>query len=242
MTAFIADDEPLARELLREYLVAHPEVDIVGEAGTGDETLAGLRELTPDLVFLDVQMPGLDGFDVLDILNGAGGDAPAVVFTTAYDQFAVRAFEAGAVDYLLKPFDRGRLAKALARVEDRLAEERAPAEALRTEPLRRLFVRAGERIFPVDMADVRWIEADADATLLHTTDESVWATNVTLRELAERLDPAQFARIHRSTIVSLAHLAHLTSDGEGGYVARLTDGSEVRVSRTYAARIRKLIR
>lgn len=243
----LVDDEPGARELLREFLGAHDAV-VVAEAGTGAQALDLAARHAPDLVFLDVQMPGLSGLDVAARLPAP---APHVVFATAFDAYALRAFEAGAVDYLLKPFEQARLDQAFARAAAQIALRRrgqAPApsdqigaavQAARGESLARLFVRVGERILPVTLADVVHAEAQGDATALHTS-ERTYVCGLGLGELEGRL-PDGFARVHRSHIVALGAIEGLTSDGSGGYVATLTGGRSVRISRTYAPAIRERI-
>ncbi len=257
--AVIVDDEPLARGLVREYLEDVPEVEVVAESGNGPEAVETLRRERPDLVFLDVQMPGLDGFEVLEKLAAPDDGAapldpmPAVVFATAFDQYALRAFEAAAADYLLKPYSAERFRQAIGRALDRLRAR--PAEnpdldriaqlleaARRPAPAfaERLFVRVGARIVPVRVEDVVWAEAAGDYTTLHTAAEAFTAGE-TLGALAERLNPARFARVHRSAVIAVGALRHLESDGSGGYVATLAGGATVRVSRTYAQAVRDLI-
>ncbi|MEM8599151.1 MAG: LytTR family DNA-binding domain-containing protein [Bacteroidota bacterium] len=264
----IADDEPPARALVREYLAALAgdlagRLVLVGEAANGDEAVALARSLRPDLLLLDVQMPGRTGFDVLAALADEADVLPAVVFSTAYDRYALDAFEVSAVDYLLKPYSIERfgaaLEKAVAAVEarrreavsseppssdlERLAQllqqtQREPAA--RDTWADRLFVRVGTRIVPVRTADVLWIEAAGDYATLHTATDA-YTAGESLGALADRLDPARFIRVHRSTVIAADALQHLQSDGSGGYRAALTDGTTVRVSRTYAAAVRDRI-
>jgi two-component system LytT family response regulator len=250
MRVVIVDDEPPARALVAEYLAEDfPEVEVVAACGTGREAVAALNDEAPDLVFLDVQMPGLSGLDVLDRLDAL----PDVIFVTAYDEHAVRAFDAGAVDYLLKPFTRARFRKAVERAQARQRRAEAPAQHLAPllhdrdrpgraddAPLRRLYVRTGSRIVPVDADDVLYVEAAGDYAKLHTA-ETTHLCNLGIGALDERLDPERFLRVHRSYLVALPAVEHLVSDGSGGYVATLTGGARVRVSRTYADRIRDLI-
>ncbi|MEM1041973.1 MAG: LytTR family DNA-binding domain-containing protein [Bacteroidota bacterium] len=247
----IADDEPPARALVREYLAGVPEVEIVAEATSGTEAVEVLRRERPDLVFLDVQMPGATGFEVLEQLAAAGDPLPAVVFSTAYDQYALGAFEVSAVDYLLKPYSAERLRAALDRALDRLRAA-APSDdleriaqllthdAARSPFADRLFLRVGTRIVPVRTADLEWVEAAGDYTTLHAAGET-YTAGLTLSALAEQLDPARFVRVHRSTVIAVDALRHLESDGSGGYVATLDGGARVRVSRSYAGAIRDRI-
>ncbi len=248
MRVILVDDEPPARALLREYLGEAGGAEVVAECGTGREAVELINSEAPDLVFLDVQMPGLDGFDVIERLE----HLPQIVFSTAHDDFALRAFEAGAADYLLKPYSRARFRKALGRARTRLRQDEAPADALLgvlqaarggSHP-ERLFVRAGRRIVPVETAAIRWVEAEGDYAKLHTA-EGTHLHNANLGALAERLDPERFLRVHRSAIIALPALDHLTSDGQGGYVATIDVGErgrkKVRVSRTYAPAVRRLL-
>lgn len=244
MRAILVDDEPPARELLREYLAEFPQITVVAECGSGRAAVETVRRLEPDLLFLDVQMPGLDGLQVLEQLERL----PQVVFSTAYDSFAVKAFEAGAVDYLLKPYSRERFRKAVERVLERRTPEGADADRLLAllararspAHLERLLVRVGERIVPIDTGEIVWIEASGDYTRLHTRGKG-YLCSLGIGALEERLDPARFLRVHRSAIVALSAIEHVASDGAGGFEATMCDRSRVRVSRSYAPRIRDLI-
>jgi len=244
MRALIVDDEPPARALLREYLADHDRIEISGECGTGREAVKAINEEAPDLVFLDVQMPGLDGFDVLERIEML----PEIIFCTAYDEYALEAFDAGAVDYLLKPYSRARFQKAVKRAVDRhdrnddahvdrLAALLQEARTSDDTPPERLYVRHGERILPVDPTDIQWIEAAGDYAKLHTADKT-YLSSTGLGDLADRLDSKRFARVHRSHIIAFPAVDHLRSDGSGGYHAILNDGTKVRVSRSYAPDIR----
>ncbi|MEM1115886.1 MAG: LytTR family DNA-binding domain-containing protein [Bacteroidota bacterium] len=245
--AAIVDDEAPARRMVREALAAlDAPVKVVAECANGPEAVAAVADAeaagTPvDLVFLDVQMPGLTGFEVLAEIESRGLAVPAVVFSTAFDQHAVRAFEVAAVDYLLKPFTRERFAEA---VERALAAGPAPAtEAARAatpDHPERLLVEDGGVFVPVRVADVLWVEAAGDYATLHTRGRTYLASQG-IGALAERLDPARFARVHRSTVVALDALQALERDNSGGFVARLVDGAVVRVSRTYADTIRRMM-
>lgn len=250
MRAIIVDDEPPARNLLREYLNEdYPAIEVVAECGTGRSAVEAINEQAPDLVFLDVQMPGLDGFDVLERLDVL----PHLIFSTAYDEFALRAFDAGAVDYLLKPYTRARFQKAVDRVIERHAQRATPGgdyadrlaqllQAARSpdDVPTHLYVQHGAKIVPVRTDDILYIEAAGDYAKLHTS-ESTYLSNRGIGALEERLDADRFLRVHRSTIVALSALDHLVSDGSGGYKARLHDGTPIRVSRSYAPRIRDLL-
>ncbi|WP_420455491.1 LytR/AlgR family response regulator transcription factor [Rubrivirga sp.] len=243
--ALIVDDEAPARRMVRDALEAlGAEVEVVGECANGIEAVAAIARSDDagrpvDLLFLDVQMPGLSGFEVLDAVAGRGLAVPAVVFSTAFDRHAVRAFEVAAVDYLLKPFTQARFAEAVGRA---LAPERVVEVVRQASPrwAERLLVEDGGVFVPVATADVLWAEAAGDYTKLHTRTRTYLASQG-IGALAERLDPARFARVHRSTVVALDALRALERDASGGFVARLADGAVVRVSRTYADTIRDMM-
>lgn len=249
----IADDEPLARERLRELLAERAEVEVVGEARDGEEALRVVQETAPDLLFLDVQMPGLDGFEVLAEL---GPRPPAVVFVTAFDHYAVRAFEVDAVDYLVKPFNRARfeaaLSRALAGRAPTAEELRALLERLRPELVRpergyqtRFVVRSADEIQFVRAADVTWLEASGNYVRLHGVRLHGAAgphlLRATLRELEARLDPEHFVRVHRSAIVAIDAIAKLEPHFHGELVLSLRDGTRLTSSRSYSARLRELL-
>jgi len=250
MQAIIVDDEPPARNLLREYVEdEYTDIEIIAACGTGRAAVDAINEHVPDLVFLDVQMPGLDGFDVLERIDVL----PHLIFSTAYDEYALQAFDAGAVDYLLKPYTRARFRKAVDRVRDRFAEQATPgddyAEQLTTllraarrggERPDRLYVQHGSKIIPVPTEDILHIEAAGDYSKLHTADDT-YLSNQGIGALEERLVGDRFMRVHRSSIIALPAVDHLVSDGSGGYVAVLTGPRRVRVSRTYAPHVRGLI-
>jgi len=242
--ALIIDDEPLARQVVREFAAAHPALEIIGECENGRKAVTAINRLKPDLIFLDVQMPGLSGFEVLEQLD----HVPAVVFTTAYDQFAIRAFDVHAVDYLLKPYDRERFILAVERALQRLQKEVVEVDRLASllnsvkgEPFpERLLVKAGNRLLPVKVSDIEWIEAADDYSELHVTG-AVHLCSLGLGELEKRLDAKKFARVHRSAIVNLSRIRNLEKDGEGGMIATLSNGAQIKISRSYAAALRKLI-
>jgi len=221
----VVDDEPLARSNLAVLLRLDLEIEIVGECGSGAEALAEIRRAKPDLVFLDVQMPECDGFDVLELL---GKDLPpAVVFVTAYDQYALRAFEAGALDYLLKPFDNTRFARALGRAKERIAHGR---NSLRT--VERLAVKSAGRICFLKLSDIDWIEA-ADYYACLQVGTKTHLLRRSLSELERELDRTVFCRIHRSTIVNLDRVRGLLLSEDGEYQVLLENGARLRLSRRY---------
>jgi len=222
----IVDDEPLARADIGRFLDPHPSIAIIGECGSGSEALAAIRTLRPDLVFLDVQMPECDGFEVLERLGSVL--APVIVFVTAYDHYALRAFEAGALDYLLKPFDATRFDRALARALDRVAAVRAalvPANA-------QIAIRGIGEVAFVRVADIDWIEAADYYACLHVG-ATTHILRRTLADLESELLPFGFARAHRSTIVNLARVARVALGADGEHEIELRDGTRIKLSRTY---------
>jgi two-component system LytT family response regulator len=231
--AFIVDDEPLARSNVAVLLRRDPEIELVGEYGSGMEALAGMRSTKPDLAILDVQMPECDGFDVLEMLGNE--QPPAIIFVTAYDQYALRAFEAGALDYLLKPFDNARFELALARAKQRIARDPGQPRKLESVAVK----NAGQVTF-VRVADIDWIEAADYYACLH-----VGAKNHLLRrslsELEQDLDPNIFCRVHRSSIVNLERVRGLKLGEDGEYEVLLESGVRVRLSRRYRKQLQERI-
>lgn len=240
-TALIADDEPAARAGLRRMLGAFDWVDVIGEAAHGPATLEAVERLHPVLLFLDIQMPGLLGTEVLARLT----HRPFVVFTTAYAQHAVTAFELGAVDYLLKPFGATRLAATMERVRTALGEPSASApvdrlgEVLAKGPLQRLFVRSGTAIVPVPVSSVLHFEADGDYVVAHT-ERGRHVLALSLSRLEGRLDATRFVRIHRTHLVNLDHVLAFRRHGKGGMTAELRGGAQLAVSRLRAQELRRL--
>jgi two-component system LytT family response regulator len=245
----IVDDEPLAREGVRLHLAPHEEIEIIGECGSGEEAVRRIEADEPDLVFLDVQMPGLDGFGVLEAIGEAA--LPAVVFVTAYDQFALRAFEAHALDYLLKPFEAERFDKALERVRAQLRarsthtmEERLRALVAslsgRARFLERMVARTGGRILILRVTDVDWIEAAANYVRVHIGAKH-YLVRETMTHLEDRLDPDKFLRIHRSIIVRKDRIKELEPLFQGDYSIILVDGTRLTSSRGYRERIQSFL-
>jgi two-component system LytT family response regulator len=245
ITTILVDDEPLARKLLKEYLQDFPDIKIIAECKNGRQAIKAINENKPDLIFLDIRMPGMDGFEVLENLK----HIPRIIFSTAYGDYALKAFEANAVDYLLKPYDRKRFARAVQKTVERSIKSNDEIEQIvrvlqqskefEGHPTR-IFVRVGRKIISVHVSDIMWIEADGDYARLHTNN-GVHLCNLSLNVLEDRLDPSRFLRVHRSHIIASNLIEHLTSDGEGGFIAMLKDKSKVKVSRTYAAKIRDVI-
>ena len=243
--AVIVDDEPLARTRLKRLLAAHPAIEIAGEAGDGEAACRLIEEVSPDLVFLDVQMPGLSGFDVLARLE----TRPRVIFITAHDEFAVRAFEEQAVDYLLKPVEPARLERALARVtatdaagarveEERLARLIVAVERQSAGP-RRIAVRRGPKVILVEPASILFCRAEDKYTVLYTA-EGEHILDRTIEDLEQSLDPSTFLRIHRSVLVNLAFVRDLTAVEGGRFVVSLKDqpGTTLYASRAGARLLR----
>ena len=244
MRVLIVDDEPLACERLRTLLAGERDVTIVAECHDGRAAVAAIRDLAPDLVFLDVQMPEMDGFAVLEALR----EPPVVIFVTAFDQFAIRAFEVCALDYLLKPFDRERFEKALGRgraeyerrsVSDLGARMQSLLAELRVRKgyLDRIVVRAGGRVLFLRVDELDWIEAAGNYVRLHSGAEE-YLYRETLSRMEAALDPARFARIHRSSIVNLERIKELHPLFRGDYTVVLRDGRELTLSKAYRERMK----
>jgi two-component system LytT family response regulator len=223
--AFIVEDEPLAFARLRRLLKQHDEIEIVGSAADGDEALERIPAADPDLLFLDIQLPGLGGFDVLKEIGGQA--RPFVIFTTAYDQYAVKAFEVHALDYLLKPFDEERLKAAL---------DRALPLIRGAKPSSRFIVKSGGRILFLCAEDVTWIAAADNYVYLHVNGAS-HLVRTTLRALAQTLDRKRFVRVHRSAIVNVDAIARIEPLAHGDASLVLRDGTRLTASRTYRNRL-----
>jgi len=239
LTAVIVDDEELARAYLRELLEAHPGVRIAAECANGFEAVKAVAETRPDLLFLDVQMPKLDGFEVLELLDA--DRAPAVIFVTAYDQYAMRAFDAHAVDYLLKPYDAARLARAIDRAKERVGPRRLPREVAALarpagERPHRIVVKDGARVHVIPVAKLDYVEAQDDYAALHSEGKS-YLKQQPIGEIEALLDPAAFVRIHRSALVNLERVARIEPYAKDSRVAILRDGTRLPVSRTGYTRL-----
>ena len=237
----VADDEPLVRRGLRTFIAAETGLSLVGEARNGPEAVEVIRAQRPDLVFLDVQMPELDGFGVLESLEGE--PLPVVVFVTAYDEYAIRAFDVHAVDYLLKPFDEERFRVALGRVRSRLGERRTESLDQRLEAVLaelrarekyadRLLVKSDGRVTVVQVEDVDWIEAADNYARVYTS-RGRYLVRESIRTLERKLNPRQFARVHRSAIVNLGRVRELQPMFGGEYVILLSTGAKLTLSRGY---------
>jgi two-component system, LytTR family, response regulator len=237
--AVIVDDEPPARTRMKRLLAAHPDVDIVAECGDGASAVQAIETAAPDLVFLDIQMPELDGFDVLQALDSTR--LPEIIFVSAFDHYALRAFKVHALDYVLKPVEPERLGEALAhariRLADRQSADRALAgllrELVKDRPyLSRVPVRSEGRVRVIDLNDVDWLGAADNYVALHCGGRE-YLVRDTIAHLEQRLDPAHFVRVHRSTIVRIDRIAELMPDLHGDFQIRLKDGTTLALSRTY---------
>jgi two-component system, LytTR family, response regulator len=244
----IVDDEPIARRGIRRFLAKHNDIEIVGEAANGISAVEQINELHPDIVFLDVQMPDLDGFGVIENVEPVNGRAPVYIFVTAHDVHAIRAFEVHAVDYLLKPYDKERFARALAHAREVL-DRRGKAnrdlepllESLRTlRPLERFVVKDKKRIFFVSVSNVLWIEAAGNYACIHTAKDSHLLRD-TMAHLEEKLAPHHFIRVRKSAIVNGACIGEIRPMFDGVYDIVLAGGAVVTSSRRYAHKLRALL-
>ncbi len=242
--ALIVDDEPLSRERVRMLLTSHPEIQVVGECEDGRSAVSAIREQHPDLVFLDIQMPESDGFDVLQQL----GDTrmPAVIFVTAYDEYAIRAFEVNAVDYLLKPVDPARFATAIERVtrgrpDDVVERVLSVVESIKRPRYRtRVVVRDAKGAFFLPVDAITWLEAADNYVRLHN-DGNAYLLRETLKNIEASLDPERFVRVHRSAMVNLEKIARVEPWTRGEYVIILRDGTRLTSSRAYGGSFRALL-
>jgi two-component system LytT family response regulator len=242
VSALVVDDEPVARAGLRRMLAAIEWIECIGEAASGPEAIATIDKERPELVFLDIEMPGSSGLDVLRKIR----HQPSIVFTTAHAQHAVTAFELGALDYLLKPFGEERLRATLERIRAALGASSDSTldrftEAMGRGALSRLFVRAGKSIVPLAVSEVAWFGAAGDYVTAHAGKDG-HLLRLSLNRLEERLDPAHFTRIHRTSIVNLDHVKAFRTEPGGNLVAELKDGTRLSVSRTRARDLRVLAR
>lgn len=247
----VIDDEPLARRGIISRLQAYPQFEVLAECSNGEDALQAITEHHPDLIFLDVQMPEMDGFEMLDQLPEE--DRPAVIFLTAFDQYALRAFEVHATDYLLKPIDDVRFTEAVERLQRVLQMEKDSTLGERLESLlsdlhakrtsgskQRFAIRNGRRVFFVTANEVEWIEAQGDYAALHVNGKT-HLLREPLHTLEHKLDPASFIRIHRSTIVRLDRISEMQALANRDCLLRLKDGTTLRVSRSYSDRLQEAL-
>jgi two-component system LytT family response regulator len=264
--AALVDDEPLGRERIRALLADESDVTLVGEYVSGEDAIAGLAQTPADVLFLDVQMPGVDGFGVVELLQqiAAPDELPVIVFVTAHESYALRAFEVSALDYLLKPFDRARFRAALGRARERVRERRtAPSDrdaaftqlleqvrvlreqqdtqtAERAQADARFVVRIGSKLFFVRAADVDWIAGEGNYARLYTQGKS-YLVRETLKSVEQRLAARQFVRVHRSAIINVDRVATLEPYAHGEYVVTMKDGAKLTSSRTHSGKLRSLL-
>lgn len=249
LRVLIVDDEPLARERIRKILRTHPEVEMVAECKSGSEAVAAVQEHSPDLMFLDVQIPEMDGFTVLEHVDQK--QMPNVIFVTAYDRYALRAFEVHAMDYLLKPFDRDRFEEAFHRAKDQIQRNRqnnisrnlsSLLQHMKSQHqyLERLAVKSAGRVFFLKIRDIDWIEAEGNYVRLHVGKQSHLIRQA-IGNMEEQLDPEKFIRVHRSTIINIDRIRELQPWFHGDYRVYLQDGTELLMSRSYKDKFRHLL-
>jgi two-component system LytT family response regulator len=252
----IVDDEPLARQNLRLLLKEDPEIEIIAECGSGQEAVKIIEAQSPDLLFLDIQMPEMNGFDVLERIDT--NSIPAIVFVTAFDQYALKAFEVHALDYLLKPFDDARFEKALRQAKTQIEQREINAlsrklfalledrNAPRTEQpesrfLTRLMIKSASRVFFLKVDEIDWIGADDYYVKLHAGRKS-HLLRETMNDMEARLDPSKFLRIHRSTIVNIDRIREMRPHFNGDYMVVLHDGTELKLSRSRREQVQAILK
>ena len=251
LRCLVVDDEPLAREAIRMIASLDPSLEVAGEAGDGSAAIRAVASLHPDLLFLDVQMPELDGFETLSGVKALGVKLPATIFVTAFDTYALRAFEAHALDYLLKPIREERFQDAVAAARSRISADSGWREAARLASLvaqmgiaenrpRRLCVKANGRVELVELDRVEWIESEGNYVRLHVEDRT-HLVRETMNGIESRLDPSQFFRIHRSAIVNVAFIKDLRPWYTGEYIVRLQNGKELTLTRSHRESLRRLM-
>lgn len=248
LRALIVDDEALARTALHRLLKREHDINIIGQCNDGESAVNAIRQMRPDLVFLDVQMPEMDGFQVVETIGPE--QMPVTIFVTAFDRYAIRAFDSNAVDYLLKPFSADRLSRALARARDRWLgrQDKDAAQRLfsllgsrlQSDYVQRLTVASGGRILFVAVSDIDWIEAEGNYARIHVA-RKTYDVRETLQALMEKLDPRDFVRIHRSTIVNLQRVREVQPWFQGSHIVVLHSGEELRMSRYQRAAVQRLL-
>lgn len=245
MKALLIDDEELARNLLRSYLVAYPDIEVIGECANGFEGLKAIQELNPDLIFLDVQMPKITGFEMLELIE----NPPMVVFSTAFNQFAIRAFELNAVDYLLKPYSKERFDTALNKVRQRYAQQSQSKDTIlhliehvrqQEETLERVVVKTGSKIKVIPVDKIHYLESQDDYVMIHTEDGK-HLKQWTMKYFEEHLNPAHFIRVHRSYLVHINQITQLELYEKGTYLLILKDGSRLPVSQSGHTRLKQVL-
>ncbi len=239
----IIDDEPLARSILKEYLQKHPQIQLAAECGDGFEGVKAIQQQQPDLIFLDIQMPKINGFEMLELVD----NPPAVIFTTAFDEYAIKAFEAHAIDYLLKPFDQQRFDKALLKWQEKKTSgtERSTQDLLETASQspaqsQRIVIKDGTKIKIIPVHDVMYLEAADDYVKIHTKD-GYFLKNKTMSHFEESLDKQQFVRSHRSYIVNVQQITRIDAYEKDSHVAVLRSGVKVPVSRSGYGKLKEVL-
>jgi two-component system LytT family response regulator len=247
----IVDDEPLAREAIRSLAVADPELEVAGEAGDGNEAIQAIEALRPDLLFLDVQMPEVDGFEVLEELSARGGRLPVTIFVTAHDQHALRAFEAHAFDYVLKPIHEARFRESVSAAKSRIEADAGRDAAERLTRLlaenalaarwpRRLPVKCKGRIVLISVDAIEWIESEGNYVRLHVSGQSHLLRD-TMNGIESRLDPGRFMRIHRCALINVDFVQELRPWFTGEYIVRMRSGKELTLTRSHRDALHRLI-
>ncbi|MBX3008938.1 MAG: LytTR family transcriptional regulator DNA-binding domain-containing protein [Melioribacteraceae bacterium] len=241
----IIDDESLARDIIKNYLKKYEQIVLIEECSNGFDGVKAINELKPDLVFLDIQMPKLTGFEMLELID----HYPAIIFTTAFDQFAIKAFEVNATDYLLKPFSEERFAEALSRIKNKLDREPGSQKQIEElsnfkekpdEYLERIAVKSAQKISVVQCQKIKFFEAQDDFVMIYT-DDSKYLKKQTLKYFEENLDPAQFIRIHRSYIINSLFIKQIELFEKESYKLILTDGSKLPISKTGYQKLKELL-
>jgi len=238
----IIDDESLARQISKNYLLRHDNIEIVAECSNGFDAIKKINERKPDIIFLDIQMPKLNGFEMLELID----NPPVIIFTTAYDHFAIKAFEVSAVDYLLKPFSEERFDQALKKAIKLLDDKFKQADSIRNiiaehekkiETLERVVIKDGGKINIIPVNEIKWIEAQDDYIMIHS-DKGKFLKQKTMKYFEDHLDETQFVRIHRSYIINLSYLQHLEQQETDSYKLILKNGQELPVSKTGLSRLK----
>lgn len=239
----IIDDELLARSIVKEYLQSHPELELVEECGDGFAGLKAIQQHKPDLIFLDIQMPKINGFEMLELIE----EPPAVIFTTAFDEYAIKAFESHAIDYLLKPFDQQRFDRALAKWEnqkdkstEKTTKELLDDVSLSPSQSNRIVIKDGSKIKIIPAQEILYLEAADDYVKVHTKD-GYFLKNKTMAHFEKALDTAQFARTHRSYIINLSQITRIDPYEKDGHVAILRNGTKVPVSRSGYSKLKEIL-
>lgn len=245
MKAIIIEDESLAREIVKSFLESHPDIELRGEFGDGFSGIKAIKEIEPDLIFLDVQMPKITGFEMLELID----NPPEIIFTTAYDQYAIKAFEMNAVDYLLKPFSQDRFDQALAKAKARISEQKTEPDNVKKviekmdekeDTIFRIVAKKRGQIYVIPVDKLLFIEAKDDYVMLHTSDGR-FLKEKTMKYYESHLDPQQFVRVHRSYIVRVDQVKRLEPYGKSSYIAILSDGEKANVSLTGYKKLKEVL-